>query len=498
MREIGKGTGKRKILAAVGLLAVVAVAVSLFMAAQGKKKPIHASGQQSTFSLKRMNLTKSVSATGSLESRKSESLSAAVQNVKIQKILVQIGDTVKKGDELVRFDKSDLEEALSDAEENLSDVRNSSNQEIARAQRQYQTAVENRSSDQAQQKEKLRRANNSVEEARQEVQSARQKWRVATDAQEKASCQESLARAKEALQQAKSERDNIRESLASTDRQNASSIDNAQSALETARSNADKSVKEAQRQLEEAQETLDKCSLTASMDGIVTAVNAEEGELYSGETLIQIDDTSSFVVTATVDEYDIIHVEKGQKVVVLTEATAEEELEGKITFVAPSTGSKAQSSDSQEAGAGASSGSDGYEIQIRIRTKDTRLRMGMTAKCSIILEEAQDVFAVPYDAVHEDTDGSTYINVADESGSGKISVEKGMESDYYVEISGDGLTEGLRVLIPTDDPSGTTEKGEDDATDGVHEKGGFEGEMPGGGMPGGRQNRPGGGMPGGW
>lgn len=47
---------------------------------------------------------------------------------------------------------------------------------------------------------------------------------------------------------------------------------------------------------------------------------------------MQIEDVHSFVVTSSVDEYDINNVETGQKVVILTEATGEEELEGEITL----------------------------------------------------------------------------------------------------------------------------------------------------------------------
>ncbi len=85
--------------------------------------------------------------------------------------------------------------------------------------------------------------------------------------------------------------------------------------------------------------------------------------------------------------------------------------------------------------------------------------MGMTARCSIILEEAKDVFAVPYDAIHENQDGTNVIyveempdqdvqereiteesgNTQDSNGYKEIEVTKGMESDYYVEISGDGF-----------------------------------------------------------
>lgn len=90
------------------------------------------------------------------------------------------------------------------------------------------------------------------------------------------------------------------------------------------------------------------------------------------------------------------------------------------------------------------------------------------------VKEAQDVFAVPYDAVHEDHDGNTYINAVGDSGNEKVCVQKGMESDYYVEISGDALTEGLRVVIPTDAVTESEEQKDDNTTDNMRGKNGFE------------------------
>lgn len=103
------------------------------------------------------------------------------------------------------------------------------------------------------------------------------------------------------------------------------------------------------------------------------------------------------------------------------------------------------------------SSSGGYEIKNDVKTEDERLRMGLTAKCSIILEEVRDVYAVPYDAIQENSEGSTVVYVSEKTEKGysskEILVEKGMESDYYVEISGDELRDGLQILIPTDEVS---------------------------------------------
>ena len=47
-----------------------------------------------------------------------------------------VGDTVQKGDSLVKFDQSDLEDAYADAKDNLSDTTTSANAEVTNAEEQ--------------------------------------------------------------------------------------------------------------------------------------------------------------------------------------------------------------------------------------------------------------------------------------------------------------------------------------------------------------------------
>lgn len=140
--------------------------------------------------------------------------------------------------------------------------------------------------------------------------------------------------------------------------------------------------------------------MTAPISGVITASNVEEGDTYSGGSMFQIDDTTDFVVSTSVDEYDISSVKTGQRVVVLTEVTGEDEIEGEITFVAPSTGSATLSSgnaqSSETAGLSQTSSTEGYAVEITLQGENGRLRLGLTARCSIILEEAENVYAVPY------------------------------------------------------------------------------------------------------
>lgn len=480
---------KRKIIIGIVLFVVAIGIIAVVVSVRGKDKQKKETVRQSTISLGKMDLVKSISATGTIESKNTKSVTASIKDttVQIEKLFVSVGDEVKEGDRLLTFEKSTLEEALREAKDNLSDVRSNVNREISNANKQLNSAIETRDEDKSKQTSNVSAAKKEMQTAEKAVSKAEKQLKSIKDEQQKTIAQETLDKAQETLKQAEAAYNNAVESKSSTSRQNETSVENAKNAVENAKSNGNKSIKEAEKQVEAAEESLNACSVTAPIDGIITAVNVGEGDSYSGGDLFQIQDVSSYVVSTSIDEYDISDVAVGQKVVILTEATDEDELEGEITFIAPS---KASSTASQTGDIGSSaSSSDGYEVKIALKTENERLRLDMTAKCSIVLEEVKDVFAVPYDAVHEGADG-TYINCESGNSLVKIDVTQGMESDYYVEISGSDLYEGMKIIIPTDEIEETSDGNNKDSM--------FPNDMaiPGGADSGNRNNM-GGGNPGG-
>lgn len=136
--------------------------------------------------------------------------------------------------------------------------------------------------------------------------------------------QETLDKAKEAYEQAKAAVETAKDNKTDTARQAKSSVSQAKTSLENARSNQTKSIKEAQKQVDEAQKAVEKCIVTAPIDGVVTALNAAVGDTYTDGTIAEVVDDSRYTITTSVDEYDISDVKKGQRVVVLTEATDED------------------------------------------------------------------------------------------------------------------------------------------------------------------------------
>lgn len=507
---------KHKLLCGIVLLLflIVLVVAILLITKKNNSNSSTDRRQQSTIRLAKMDLTKSVSATGTIASKKTKTVSANVNGLTVKSVAVSIGDSVTKGDTLATFDKSDLQDTLADAKENLADTQSEVSHSIASAKKQLADAKDTYADSKSEAAKKVTEAKQDWQAAKKTVSQLKKQIAKAGNANQKKQLQENLTAAQEKLQQAKASYETAVSNRDSTNKQNKSSVSNAEESVYNAESSGKKSIKEAQKQVTEARSTLEKCAVTAPISGVITAVNVEAGDVYSSGTMFQIDDTSAFTVTTTVDEYDISNVSVGQRVVILTEATDSDELEGKITFVAPSTSStSSQSADNAAGGSGvsASSSGDGYEVTIALTSDDDRLKMGLTAKCSIILEEADDVFAVPYDAIHKNSSGEDVIYVT-QSNSGtqtdasdrqadtsadyqEIPVTKGMESDYYVEITGDSLSEGMSVIIPTDETSSSSDSEEktNSFLPGSEGKMNKNGGMPaGGGMPNGNGggNRP--------
>lgn len=192
------------------------------------------------------------------------------------------------------------------------------------------------------------------------------------------------------------------------------------------------------KQVENYREQLEKASLTAPIGGIVTAVNYEKGDTYTQGAIVTIQDCSSFEIEAEIGEYDISDIKLGQKVLIKTDATRDEELEGKIIFISPTA------TQSMASGAGVT-----YTVRISIDTPNERLRLDMSASLSIIVEEHENVYTVPYNAVQEDEDGNFFLELMGEDGitTTKLPITVVMESSYYTEIAADGLEEGMKVKV---------------------------------------------------
>lgn len=220
--------------------------------------------------------------------------------------------------------------------------------------------------------------------------------------------------------------------------------DNLQ-AIETSKLSADDRVQ--REELKNLQEQLGKCTVTAPVSGTITAVYATEGASPSG-VMFQIENTDALQVDVKIKEYDVNTVKPNMAAIIKADATGDDEYEGYLEKVSPTAVRTPESTDGNNT---ANSKDVEFDATVVVSSKETGLRIGMTARADIVTEQKENVFAVPYDAISTAADGSSVVYTVKEQEDGTtiaeaVPVTMGLENDYEVEISGDLLTEGMQII----------------------------------------------------
>ena len=230
-------------------------------------------------------------------------------------------------------------------------------------------------------------------------------------------------------------------SLDSTKKGAEDQLESFSDTLAAANAGANMSVsEEAIRQLNE---TLDDTKITAPVSGTVTAVYATVGGSGSG-LLFVIEDTDNLVVSTSVKGYDLGSVKTGMTVEIKSDATGDAVIPGTLTSIAP-TAKKNQLGDTE------SSSDPSFEAEVKVESVSSGLRIGMEARLSYIIDRADHVLAVPYEAVYTDETGNSAILILrpqekDSYLVESLSVTTGLDDDLDIAVSGAGVEEGLRVI----------------------------------------------------
>lgn len=190
---------------------------------------------------------------------------------------------------------------------------------------------------------------------------------------------------------------------------------------------------------------LNDTKLVSPIDGTVTFMNAKAGTQSSGVMFV-VEKTKDLALNASVSEYDINKIVSGQKAVVKSEMTGEEEFAGTVSLIAPAA-TKQQVTGQQDA----SSANDKtqFKVMVAIQGKHDNLKIGSNARVNIITSERGAVLAVPSEALAMDKKGYAVfeaIKKGDTYKAKKIRVTTGMETDLMTEISGSGLREGMKLV----------------------------------------------------
>lgn len=239
-------------------------------------------------------------------------------------------------------------------------------------------------------------------------------------------------------------------------------------------------VEQARASLKQAADSLSKTMIYSPMDGTISDLNKEQGEIAIGsqfqeDVILVVADLREMEAQVNVDENDIVNVQLGQQAEIEVDALFGEKLEGTVYEIANTANTDAQGTASQKTE---------FEVKIAITSETGKLRPGMTASADVSTMTKTDVVAIPIQSVAvrtvdqltlegeavadaeerftADADGFVEIvfTVAENGNVTARQVKTGIQSDSMIEITsgvdaGETVVTGSYRAISTDLSNGS-------------------------------------------
>ena len=350
------------------------------------------------------DLAKSVVATGKVTPILKVEVKSKASGI-VKKLLVDYGDTVKKGQLLAQLDKVEIEAQVEQSRAALL----AADANLSSSQADYERAkVDAEGPDVPLLKRQLDRNTEMAKDgvvSAQALDDADRNYRMALNKQNVAKAQMAVLKAKIAQSQAEKTRD--------------------------------------QANLKQLEEQLSYTDIISPLDGIVLSRDVQMGDavssilvLGSGATLVMtLGDTSEVYVKGKVDESDIGKVYLGQPARIKVESFKDKTFYGKVTKISPMGVEKDNVTT--------------FEVRVSINNPGGELKAEMTANAEIILEEHKNVLQIPEGAILYDKDKKASVEIPDskaKDGKKKLAVNIGISNGAKTELLS-GLKEGDQVVL---------------------------------------------------
>jgi HlyD family secretion protein len=206
-------------------------------------------------------------------------------------------------------------------------------------------------------------------------------------------------------------------------------------------------IKQAQASLQSTLDHLEKTVYNAPIDGVITSLRVEEGEVAlvgtmnnPGTILMTIADLSVMEVEVEVDETDVIRVKMGQLADVRVDAFPDDSVNGKVTEIGSSALQKLTMAEE----------SKDFKVIITLENPPENLKPGLSASADIITAKKNNVLAIPISALvlmeKEGAEQEEGVYIVQQSRVKFTPVQKGIMGELKIEITS-GLEEGQDVVV---------------------------------------------------
>lgn len=388
---------KKKMVAGVAVLAVAAGGFLFFSGGKDGGIPV------TVAAVEQKDLRESVSLKAPLEGTETVEIVSNL-HYEITAIHVKEGDRVQKGQVLAVLDSEAMADEIGSAQDAL-----------AMAQAQYEDSVRS----QQQQYEQAVQALQTAQNAAERTAALFEVGGVSAEEQEQA--QSALAEAQAAIKGFSVKDGKVQGSASEL-----------------------KSIETARNALVRKQEALSDGKIISPIDGTVTRVNINVGrfadETDDNKPMFVVENLQQLQMKVNVSEYDIADIQAGQKAEITADVLKGQTVSGVVDRVSP-TGELKEGSSAERI----------IPTVIRLTESNEALIAGINAKAEIIIEEVQNVLAVPIEAVVDNGDGTgTVMRVKEDSTVETLSVKLGLETDLEIEVISDALQVGDQLLLNRD------------------------------------------------
>ncbi|MDM7992909.1 MAG: efflux RND transporter periplasmic adaptor subunit [Candidatus Fermentibacter sp.] len=245
---------------------------------------------------------------------------------------------------------------------------------------------------------------------------------------------------------------------------------------------------------------LDETVYRSPIDGVVTALNVEQGEMAvmgtmnnAGTVLLTVEDMSGFILEVTMVESEVIDVLEGMEAEIVLDALPDSVFRGHVTNIALASSNDAGGEEVAE-----------YAVMVAMDERDPRMRSGMSASVDIVITSVDSCIVLPIQSIVSRPDPADPARMTDcvlrlsDGTVEAVPVVTGVTDILTVEVSGvregdvivTGPMETLRTLAAGSEACGSGDSGDGDDEGGI--------PLPGmGGPPPGAQGPPPGASPGG-
>ncbi len=403
------------------------------------------------------NIEQTLNTSGTVKSEETKTYFAPVA-VQIGSIDVAAGDSVKKGDSLIRYDAEALEEAKQLAELKLQANEGGYESSIHKDNK-YIAELGEANVNLAVLEQQIEDSENYVKELQQKINDKKTwlahegtllqvsllDWSDRPDSEEYLNLQKMIQFNSYEQQNNKDilawqkEVEIYEEKIAAYKEYRSEMKSQKSSSEGGSMDSGSRSQLEANTQMERinGQETLRDIQdvengILADFDGVVTEMEAVEGAIpQEGTKLVTVESTEKVKVEITVSKYDLEKIQIGQTASI---DIANKKYEGKVAKINRMATTNA-------------SGAAVVGAEIEIENPDSEIYLGVEARVEINTASVSGAVAVPVEVINTDKDGD-FVFVAENGVAVKKRIMTGISSDSYSEIK-EGLSNGETIIVTT-------------------------------------------------